>query len=250
MSQESKNRPAGIESLRAEVNGRRVHYLKAGKGAPVVLVHGGASGADEWTRTMLRGGGRYSFYAPDLPGFGESDRDEKGYYLDDFSDFLAGFIDCLGLEKPALVGHSFGARICLDTVGRPDCRASKLVLVDASGLGKMSPFGGVLFYFFKGLRAVMGQPQPFPRFLSSEGTDWDYVGDAALKNIRIPTLLIWKRTDPYVSISLARRAARMIPGAELAVIGGYGHAPHQQNDNEPFNRLLLDFLDRGGGAGI
>jgi len=238
----------GIASQFIVVNDRRVHYLKAGKGAPVVLLHGGASDSREWARTMTQYGDRFTFYAPDLPGFGQSDRDEKGYYLTDFSDFLLGFIRLTGLEKPALVGHSFGARVCLDTVRQPGNNISKLVLIDASGLGKMSPFGAVLFYFFKGMRAAIGKPQPFPRFLSKEGDNWDYVGNEALKSIKTPTLLIWKRTDPYLSLALARRAEELIPGAKLAVIPGYGHAPHQQNDNEPFNRLLVEFLDHDGGG--
>jgi len=46
-------------------------------------------------------------------------------------------------------------------------------------------------------------------------------------------------------VSLARRAVKLIPGARLEVLPGYGHAPHGQN-SEAFNRLLLDFLARGG----
>ena len=91
-----------IESLQIEVNGRREHYLKAGTGKPVVLVHGGASASREWLPIMEGYGDRFCFYAPDLPGFGESARDPKGYYLPDFCDFLLGFIASLKLEKPAL----------------------------------------------------------------------------------------------------------------------------------------------------
>jgi pimeloyl-ACP methyl ester carboxylesterase len=59
----------------------------------------------------------------------------------------------------------------------------------------------------------------------------------------VSTLFIWKRYDPYFPVSQARRAAKLIPGARMEVLPGYGHAPNKQN-SEAFNRLLLDFLSR------
>ena len=234
---------SGIESLYLEVKGRRAHYQRAGRGAPVVLVHGGASDSRDWLATMAQFSDRFSFYAPDLIGFGKSDRDESGYYLSDFSDFLRGFISQLRLENPALVGHSFGARVCLDVARQPGNNVSKLVLIDASGLGKISIFGNALFTGFWAMRKILGKPQPFPRFLSREGDDYNYVGSEVLQSLQTPTLLIWKRFDPYMPLSVARRAEKLIPGAKLAVVDGYGHAPHQQKNSGAFNRLLLEFLD-------
>jgi pimeloyl-ACP methyl ester carboxylesterase len=234
--------PVNIESLNIEVKGRPIHYLKSGKGAPVVLLHGGASNAQEWRPVMEHFGERFSFYAPDLPGFGQSTRDPKGYYLDDFSEFLLDFINSLKMEKPALAGHSLGGRICLDVAVQAPDRTSKLILIDASGLGSMSAFGSVLFYFFKYLRDVLRRPQPFPKFLAKEGVDWNKVGDEALKKIKVPTLFIWKSIDPYLSVNQARHAVKIIPGAKLEVVKGYGHAPHQQKDKSEFFRLMEGFL--------
>jgi pimeloyl-ACP methyl ester carboxylesterase len=240
--------PANIESREINIKGRRIHYLQFGQGKPVVLLHGGASDSREWQPLMRYSASRpgeacYAFYAPDLPGFGESARDEKGYYLPDFTGFLLGFIDLLKLGRPALAGHSFGARVCLDAAAQPGTDISKLILIDASGLGKVSLFGRFLFAFFGVLRTILRKPQPHPKFLTKEGVDWNYVGDDALKSLKIPTLLIWKNPDPYMPIRNARRAERLIPGAKLVVLNGYGHAPHQQKNNEPFNKVLLDFLD-------
>jgi len=233
---------ANIERLKLNVNGYRTHYLKAGEGPPVLLVHGGASDSRDWLDTMNRLAHRYTFYAPDLIGFGQNERNEDGYYLSDFSDFLLGFIDTLGLDKPVLVGHSFGARICMDVAVQNGERIGKLVLIDASGLGKVSRFGTSLLTVFWALRKLFGKPQPYPKFLVREGDDYDHVGNDNLAKVSVPTLLVWKRLDPYMPLSNARQAVKVIPGARLEILPGYGHAPHQKN-SEIFNRLLLEFLD-------
>jgi pimeloyl-ACP methyl ester carboxylesterase len=234
---------SGIESLPLTVNGHRTHYLKAGSGAPVVLVHGGASDSRDWVNTMAALSHRFTLYAPDLIGFGQSDRNENGYYLSDFSDFLLEFMDALELRSPVLAGHSFGARVCLEVARLHQERIQKLILIDASGLGKISALGNALFTAFWALRKLIGRPQPYPRFLAKEGEDYSWVGRESLQSLRMPTLLVWKRFDPYMPLSIARRAEELIPGAKLAVLPGYGHAPHQHN-SDAFNRILLDFLDQ------
>ena len=233
---------ANIERLKLNVNGYRTHYLKVGEGPPVLLVHGGASDSRDWLDTMNELAHRYTFYAPDLIGFGQNERNEDGYYLSDFSDFLLGFIDTLGLEKPVLVGHSFGARVCLDVALQDGEHVGKLVLIDASGLGKVSRVGSSLLTVFWALRKLFGKPQPYPKFLVREGDDYDHVGINNLTGLAVPTLLVWKSLDPYLPLSNAQQAVKVIPGARLETVPGYGHAPHQQN-SEVFNRLLLEFID-------
>jgi pimeloyl-ACP methyl ester carboxylesterase len=237
-----ENGPADVASLTIHIGGQRVHYFKAGGGPPVILVHGGASDARDWLPTMETLSGHFTFYAPDLIGFGESDRDEKGYYLGDFSDFLLGFIETLRIDRPALVGHSFGARICLDVALKGREKVSKLVLTDASGLGKISLLGNALFSGFAGMRRLLGRRQPFPRFLAREGEDYNDVAEPVLRGLTTPTLLIWKRHDPYLPVTRGRRAAAIIPDSQLVVLAGVGHAPARQDAKE-FNRLLVDFLD-------
>ena len=242
MAKETENGQSGIESLRLRINSHGIHYLKAGSGRPVVLLHGGASDSRDWVETMAALSHRFTFYAPDLIGFGQSERDEKGYYLTDFSDFVLGFIDALQLKRVALVGHSFGARVCLDAALKRQEQVSRLVLADASGLGKMSGLGNTLFTFFWVLRKLIRQPQPFPKFLVKKGEDYNEVGEDALRRLTTPTLLVWKRHDLYLPVAIARRAEKLIPGVKLVVLPGFGHDPNKQN-RDTFNRLLVDFLD-------
>lgn len=232
-----------IESLYLELKGRRAHYLKAGGGPPVVLLHGGASDSRDWLGTMAALAHRFTLYAPDIIGFGQSERNETGYYLTDFIEFTEEFVKVLGLENPDMIGHSFGGRLSAGLAVRGRVGIRRLVLVDTSGLGKISVFGNVLFTGFWALRKLLGRPQPFPRFLAKDGEDYNRIGDAELRRLRASTLLIWKRHDPYFPVSLARRAVKMIPGARLEMLPGFGHAPNKQ-DRQAFVRLLLDFLSR------
>ena len=232
----------GIESLKDEVNGYDAFYLKSGSGPPVVLIHGGASDSRDWLSTMNFLSDSFTLYAPDLLGFGQNERNSDGYYLSEFDDFVLGFMDAVGLERSFLVGHSFGGRICLDIALQHPERVNKLVLVASSGLGKVSRFGTVLLAGFWVIRKLFWIHQPYPKFLAREGDDPDWACLDELPNLKMPTLIIWKRHDPYLPLAVARRAAELVPDARLNIIPGFGHAPHKKNPAE-FNRYLLDYLD-------
>lgn len=231
-----------IEHRTITIAEHNIHYLAAGTGQPVVLLHGGASDSRDWPPLMASLADHFSFYAPDIIGFGQSQRNGDGYYLSDFIDFIEEFIISLGLERPCLIGHSLGGRLALGlTLKRPDL-VRKIVLVDAAGLGKTSVLGLVLVTFFNKLRDVLGRPQPAPQFRGREGEDRDWACLEALPDIRVPTLLVWKRHDPYLPLSNARQALQLIPDARLEVFPGIGHAPHRGH-MEAFGRLVTDFFE-------
>jgi pimeloyl-ACP methyl ester carboxylesterase len=233
--------PKEIDSLALEIKGLKAHYLKAGSGPAVVLLHGGASDSRDWLQTMAGLSGRFTFYAPDFPGFGKNERNEAGYYLSDFIEFIEEFILKLGLENPDIVGHSFGARVGAGVAIRGKVKVRRLVLSDAAGFGKVTLFGSSLMTVFWALHQVFRKTQPYPRFLSREGESIYWLCLDELPSLKTPTLLIWKQLDPYMPISLAYKALKLIPGATLKVVPGFGHAPNKQ-DSEIFNKLVLDFL--------
>ena len=207
----------------------------------MVLIHGGASDSRDWIETMTSLSSQFSLYAPDLIGYGHSEKLENGYYLTEFADFLGGFIEKLKLDRPALVGHSLGGRFCLDVAVKYPERVGKLVLIDTTGLGRMSLFGHALQLFFWGLRKATRQPQPYPNFLLKKGEKFDRSYDEDLRRLKVPTLIVWKQRDPYLPASIARKAGRLIPDSRLVLVEGYGHAPHKE-DNNAFCEILAEFL--------
>ncbi|MBM3155752.1 MAG: alpha/beta hydrolase [Chloroflexi bacterium] len=235
-----------IESLKLRIDGYQAHYLKAGSGSPVVLLHGGASDSGDWTDTMSALSPYYSLYAPDIIGYGKSDKNKSGYYLTEFVDFTLDFIKTLGLSSIALVGHSLGGRICLDIALHHPYTVRRLVLVDTVGFGKLAWWGTFLGAAAWGFREFMGRPQPYPKFLKEDTEDKDWQCLDKLTELKVPTLLIWNRRDPYFSVNHAFRAQKLIPEVSLEIFPGYGHAPHMKN-REQFNNLLLDFLNHEQG---
>ena len=233
---------SSIEYLKTDINGYESHYLKSGDGPPVVLLHGGASDSQDWVETIKALSNSFTLYAPDLLGFGRNERKSGGYYLYEFSDFVLEFMDAIGLEKPFLVGHSFGGRLSLEIALHHPERVQKLVLADAAGLGKVSKFGTAVLTGFWVIRKLFRISQPYPSFRYHEGDDPDWACKEQLPELKVPTLLIWKRHDLYLPLAIARKAAEMIPDVRLKVVPGFGHAPHGRTVDE-FNKHLREFLE-------
>jgi pimeloyl-ACP methyl ester carboxylesterase len=232
-----------VEALGLKVGDHQVHYLKAGDGPPVVLLHGGASDSRDWRGVMAALSPYYSLYAPDMVGYGLTDRRADGYYFSDFVDLAVEFVDVLGLDSPVMVGHSLGGRVCLEVAFRQPDRVAKLVLVNTLGFGRLSRFGMVLSAIAWRWRRIRGHQQPFPKFLMRDGEDYHWICLHQLPAIEAPTLMVWTRHDLYCSLAGAKRAEELLPRSQLEVLPGCGHAPHVERNDE-FNRLFLDFLKR------
>lgn len=129
-----------IESYTCEVAGLRTHYLAAGAGAPVALLHGNGDSAQVWRQTLGALGGSYRLYAPDLPGFGESEP-PPDYAPAAYAHFISAFLDHVGIERAVLVGSSFGGSIALHLACATPARVTALVLVGSASLGQMINLG-------------------------------------------------------------------------------------------------------------
>lgn len=127
---EGGDRPAHFpKPRRLEVAGVDTFYLDAGRGPPVIALHGlGATNASmlPTLRALARD---HRVIAPDLPGFGESGKPLRSYHAGFFSRWLTALLDRLGIERAHLVGNSMGGRIALETgLVAPD-RVDRLALL-------------------------------------------------------------------------------------------------------------------------
>lgn len=120
-----------------QVDALRIHYLQAGsEGAPLLLLHGGGidSAMLSWQECIGPLSAQHRVIAPDLPGYGESDKPDVAYTLDYYVDFVRRLLDAFDLPKVSLAGLSLGGGCALSFALRYPSRVDRLVLVDAYGI--------------------------------------------------------------------------------------------------------------------
>jgi 2-hydroxy-6-oxo-6-(2'-aminophenyl)hexa-2,4-dienoate hydrolase len=124
----------------ADAGGIRTHYLEAGSGEPVVLIHGGGAGADahgNWRTVMPLLAEHFRVVALDMVGFGRTDKpsaDGFVYSQDARNRHLADFLDALKLGPATLIGNSMGGATAIGvSIARPDL-VRRLVLMGSAGL--------------------------------------------------------------------------------------------------------------------
>jgi len=240
--EDAADREPVVEEFDVELGGRRVHYRKGGAGPPVLLLHGGASDSRDWLSAIEALSDRYTLYAPDMVGFGLSHRSNDSYRLQDFVGFALDFMQAMGMECPAVVGHSLGGRVCIEIASSEPARVGRLVLVDTAGFGDLTLWGNLMGTVFWTLRRVLRLPKPYPQFAKGSGGYDDWACHDLLSRLQVPTLVVWSRFDPYYSLRDARKAVALMPQARLAVLSCCGHAPHIRRRRQ-FNSIVGDFLD-------
>ena len=126
-----------LHSGMLQMGSLRIHHTHGGRGSPVLFIHGlGSSGYIEWRFNLDAVAAHHRVYAPDLPGFGRSEKPRARYGIPYFTRFIERYMEGRGLRSAAVVGASLGGRIALElALERPE-RVRKLVLVNSLGLGR------------------------------------------------------------------------------------------------------------------
>lgn len=119
-------------------NGIKTNYQDHGEGPPVLLIHGsgpGVTGWANWRLTIPALSARFRTVAPDMIGFGYTDRPtDVRYDMDTWTDHLLGFMDALDIGKAHVVGNSFGGGLALALSIRAPQRVGRLVLMGSAGV--------------------------------------------------------------------------------------------------------------------
>jgi pimeloyl-ACP methyl ester carboxylesterase len=261
----------------AHANGIKTNYLEAGQGDPVVLIHGSGPGVTayaNWRLVMPALAERFRVVAPDMAGFGYSERPAGiTYGVQTWADQVTGLMDTLEIPRAHLVGNSFGGAIALRIATQHPGRVAKLVL-----MGSM----GVPFPITEGLERVWGYEPSFEnmrKVLDVFAYSRDLVNDE-LAEVRyrgsiqpgfqesfaamfpVPrqrwveamctpedqiralphrTLLVHGREDQVIPLQTSLRLAELIDNADLSVYSHCGHWSMIERTRD-FNRQVGEFF--------
>jgi pimeloyl-ACP methyl ester carboxylesterase len=126
-------RPAveAIASQSAEVEGVKLHYLKAGHGPAVILLHGYTQTSRMWQPIMPLLADKFTVIAPDLPGIGDSGIPTNGLDMKSAATRIHGLAKSLGIDKARVVGHDIGLMVAYAYAAQFPAETEKLVVMDA-----------------------------------------------------------------------------------------------------------------------
>lgn len=226
---------------------------RAGRGTPVVLLHGLGGSSDWWRHNMDVLAERYLVSAIDLVGFGRNRfflrRSKLPLRFDDMAALLARWIESSFDGPVHLAGNSLGGQIAIHlAASRPDLIRS-LTLVDSTGIPfelapgahierLALPHGWRSFFLILARDLFRAGPTAlavaFARLLRDDARP-------LMQKLTMPVLLLWGEHDPLVPLTYARQMLEEMPHAKLRVIPRAGHVPMWENPRA-FNEALLSFL--------
>jgi pimeloyl-ACP methyl ester carboxylesterase len=120
-----------IQDRFASVNGVRLHYLTAGKGEPVILLHGYAQNSHMWRPLIPELAKTHTVIAPDLRGFGQSSKPANGYEKKAMAQDIHALAVSLGLRREVVVGHDIGLMVAYAYAAQYPSEVDRIVLMDA-----------------------------------------------------------------------------------------------------------------------
>ena len=261
----------------ADANGIKTNYLEAGKGDPVVLIHGSGPGVTSyanWRLVLPALAENFRVLAPDMVGFGFSERPANiEYGVQTWADQVVGLMDTLELPTAHVVGNSFGGAIALRIATQHPDRVGKLVL-----MGSM----GVPFPITEGLERVWGYEPSFENMrkvldvfaysrdlVNDELAEVRYRGSIQpgfqesfaamfpaprqrwveamctpeddIRRLPHRTLIVHGREDQVIPVQTSLRLMELIDNADLSVFSHCGHWSMIER-TEDFNRNVSEFF--------
>jgi pimeloyl-ACP methyl ester carboxylesterase len=238
-----------------DVDGMRIAYRRAGIGPVLVMLHGAPADSRTWQWMLPDLARDHTVIAWDAPGFGESSDIDEGWRAPQFADALAAFVAALGLERPHIVGHSFGTMVALSLFRHhPEVPASLVLVGGYAGWAGSLPREEVArrLRMFLGM-AELGDafdPKSYPG-LFSELIPPDreaelaammrenirpptvraagYIGAETdlrpvLPTVDVPTLVLHGAADARSPLANAEALHAAISTSRLVVLPGLGHA--------------------------
>jgi pimeloyl-ACP methyl ester carboxylesterase len=241
---------------------------QAGAGEPLLFLH--SSGGMHEQACLEHLARRFSVYAPEHPGFGESEGLDQVEDIIDLALYYHDFMDAVGLESAHIVGHSLGGMLAAEIAALCSHRVRKLVLVDAVGFWRDDdpvldffavPAPELAQYIYhdpqsETVRASLQLPDDRDALmermfqhiqaLTAAGKFLWPIPDRGLKRrvhrIQAPTLIVWGESDGLVGPSYAEDFRTRIRDSRVVILKECGHMPMTEKPDE-FVSVVTEFLE-------
>jgi len=249
---------------RIKIHGVEIELTRKGKGAPLLMLHGG-SGPTPNAPFVGKLAERFEVFVPGHPGFGTSPLPAQYDHIDDLAYFYLDLMDELDLKDVTLLGFSLGGWLSMEIAVKSTARLKRLILVDSVGCKFGGPTDRDIADIFATSPDQMAKlmwhdpsKAPDPTKLTDDQAlaagrnreamavyGWEpYLHDPKLKGrlhrVKIPTLVIWGASDRLVTPDYGKKLAACIPGAKFEAIDAAGHAPNVEQP-EKFLSLVNAF---------
>lgn len=232
-------------------DGRRYVYLEGGKGEPLLLIHGFGANKDAFSKVAAYLTPHYHVIAPDLLGFGESDRPEDADYAPMAqAERLHALTQALGLDNLNLGGSSMGGHIALSYAGRYPAEVKSLWLIDSGGVWSApnvtapndipvsvrsgDDLSKVMSFYMSKPPYI---PAPMLNVLAKERIENFSLEQRILKqvtsnsvesilsDVAAPTLIVWGEQDRALGVATASILHKLLENSQVIIMPGTGHLP-------------------------
>lgn len=245
------------------VNGLLTQYDIAGKGKPLVILHGWGDDSRNWHKLQKQLADSHKVITVDLPGFGGTVAPDVAWRLDDYAEFVRDFLKKIKIASTyALIGHSNGGAIIIRGLATNLLQTDRLILLGSAGIrGEDKGRNKALRYMAKAGKVVT---TPLPKTTKKSlrqkvykaiGSDMlvvehmqetfknvvedDVRADAS--KVTVPTLLIYGSEDTATPPRFGGILQKSIKNARLEIIQNAGHFVYQDNPEET-EKLIKEFL--------
>jgi pimeloyl-ACP methyl ester carboxylesterase len=244
--------PKPAEEGMAPINGISVHYAVFGRGAPVILLHGGLAHMNYWGDQVGALAPHYQVILMDSRGHGRSTRSAEPYSYELMASDVIGLMDRLKLPKAAVIGWSDGAIIGLElAIHHPD-RLTGVFAFAANynpagvkdDVDKNPTFSTYIKRCGTEYAALSATPRGFGDFLAAITRMWatePNIPPEALRHIGVPVVIADGDHDEAIKRAQTEEMAALIPGAGLLILPNVGHFAMLQ-DPPQFNAAVEHFL--------
>jgi pimeloyl-ACP methyl ester carboxylesterase len=238
-----------------DADGFHIRYLEAGRGDPLVHLHG--AGGPRLSRAHDLLAERFRVLAFELPGFGQSPANERSRSMRELAATMGQAVAALGLEQYNLMGTSFGGKLALWLALQAPERVSALVLESPAAIRPEGHTrGGVPLeqrasLLFAHPERQPPMPPPDPAILEKQealvqrlrGPNRDQELESQLGELRVPTLVLFGTQDRLIPPEMGRHYRELLPNCHFVLVYDAGHAIGADRP-EAFVGVVSDFLER------